>query len=329
MTRIAPFDLNRDDLLAITPLWQGERCDDGRPRVDDEVIRRLETIALSDAWYVLAEHGMRHQYEGGWQRIDPRSSLCGRALTAMFLPLRRDLGDAIASRAAAAGVVGGFTSWPIESLQPGDVYVADVFGKIEWGPVAGDNLCTAIQVRTQRGIVVNGAVRDVEGIERIAEFPVFARGFHPSYATPATTLVGINCPVRLGSVTVLPGDVIVGKGDGLLVVPPHLAASVATRCEVIALRDEFAKERLRARVYTPGQIDGRWTDEIEADFRAWISVYRGSLPVPPQAFERAAGAGRDTRAHPACGRIAVLAIAPRRALRASRARHRARCLSGR
>jgi regulator of RNase E activity RraA len=283
MLMFAPLSLGPEEIAVFTQKWTGPRCDDGRPRVADQIVERLARISTSDAWGVLSECGYRQQYEGGWQRIHRERHLCGRALTAMFLPRRQDLNDVIAERAEAAGQVGEFTSWPLYALQPGDVYVADVFGKIEWGPVVGDNLCTAIHVRSGRGIVVNGAVRDVEGIARIPDFPCFVRGFHPTYATPATALVGINCPVRLGGVTVMPGDVVLGKGDGLVVIPPHLAEHVASRCEAIAVRDEFAKERLLQQAYLVGQIDRKWTDEIEADFRAWL---RGRRVEPAVAADK-------------------------------------------
>ena len=285
MLKFAPLNLTAEEITSFTPQWSGPRQSDGRPRVPDEVIARLTTASTSDAWAVLSENGYRHQYEGGWLRIHGGQVLCGRALTAMFMPRRRDLNEIVAQRAAATGQVGEFTSWPIYALQPGDVYVADVFGKIEWSPVVGDNLATAIQARTGRGIVVHGAVRDAEGIERIGSFPSFVRGFHPTHALPAGALGGINCPVCIGAVSVMPGDVILGRGDGVLVIPPHLAELVATRCEDLALRDEFAKERLRAGDYLVGQIDAPWTGRMEADFRSWLAGYQGPLRVPQAASE--------------------------------------------
>lgn len=284
MMRFAPLNLSADEIIALTPLWTGPRHTDGRPRASDEVVARLALVSISDAWAVLNDNGFRQQYEGNWQRIHGGLTLCGRALTAMFMPRRRDLNDIIAQRAADAGQVGEFTSWPIYGLQAGDVYVADAFGRIEWGPVVGDNLATAIHARTGCGMVANGAVRDVEGIERIDAFPSFVRGVHPTHALSSAVLVGINCPVRIGAVTVVPGDIILGQGDGLLVIPPHLGELVATRCEIIAIRDRFAKQRLREMTYLPGQIDRRWTAEIEADFRAWLENYPEKLPFPPQTF---------------------------------------------
>lgn len=280
MPKFAPLNLTPEDIRDFTPLWEGERSDDGRPRVADEVIDRLKAISITQAWGVLIEAGYRNQFEGGWERIHPGEVLCGRALTAMFVPRRRDLNDAIQARAEADGQVGDLTSWPIYALQKGDVYVADMFGKVEWGPVLGDNLSTAVFARTGCGVVQNGAVRDIDGIEAAAPYGSFIRGFHPTYANPTVAMVGINCPVRIGGVTILPGDVILGQRTGILVIPPHLAELVATTCEILALRDQFGKLRLREGVYLPGEIDRKWSDAIEADFDGWLDAYPGPLPTP-------------------------------------------------
>lgn len=277
--KFAPLSLTADEIVEFTPLWTGPRHADGRPRVDDATIARLKKVSLTQAWAVLANHGYRSQYEGGWQRTHADKSLCGRALTAAYMPKRTDLADVIFSKAEAAGQVGDLTSWPIYALQTGDVYVADVFGKVEWGPVIGDNLSTAISMRTGTGTVQNAAVRDIEGIEKVNEFPVFCRGQHPTYANPTVVMIGINCPVRLGAVTVLPGDVVLGKSDGLLFIPPHLAETVASTCEIVTVRDIFAKQRMKEGTYLHGQIDRKWSDEIETDFFRWLKENPGLLPM--------------------------------------------------
>ena len=205
MTPYAPLSLTPEQIIAFTPEWTGERSEDGRPRVPDEIVKRMKSVSIAQAWGVLMEHGYRFQYEGGWERIHPEETLCGRALTAQFIPRRPDLNSVIEKGAAQAGCAGELTSWPIYCLERGDVYVADVFGKSDRGPVIGENLSTAIFARTGCGVLHNASVRDHEGIEEIAGFPVFARSLHPSFANPTISLGGINCPVRIGQVTVMPG----------------------------------------------------------------------------------------------------------------------------
>ncbi|MCC7262336.1 MAG: RraA family protein [Candidatus Latescibacteria bacterium] len=285
MEKFAPLNLSPEELIAYTPEWQGERFADGRPRVSDDIVARMRHGTITQAWGVLRGAGFNHQYEDGWQCTHPGGVLCGRALTALYMPRRPDMRQVMDTRGEKAGQIGDQISWPIDALVPGDVYVADVFGKIAEGPVIGDNLATAILTNSGNGVVHDAAVRDLEGIEELEGFASFVRGWHPSYASPTIMLVGMNCPVRLGLATVMPGDIVLGKREGVIFIPPHLAEKVVTTSEVIRLRDMFGMQRLREGKYTPGQIDTRWTDEIEADFSRWLEDHIDDLPVPRDAIQ--------------------------------------------
>jgi hypothetical protein len=98
-------------------------------------------------------------------------------------------------------------------------------------------------------------------------------------------LMGINTPVRIGRATVLPGDVVLGNREGVLFIPAHLAEETVEVSEFIGLRDEFGHQRLKEGKYTPGQIDSRWTAEIEADFDAWLKK-NGKTLTPYQREKR-------------------------------------------
>nr|MBC8230242.1 RraA family protein [bacterium] len=173
----------------------------------------------------------------------------------------------------------------IDMLVQGDVYVADVFGKVEEGPIIGDNLSTAIYAKSGNGVVHDASVRDLDGIKAIPDFTSFVRGWHPTYASPTIMLLGVNTPIRIGQATVMPGDVVLGKEDGVIFIPPHLAERVVKTSELIHLRDSFGKTRLKEGKYTSGQIDTRWTDEIEKDFSRWLEDHIDELPVPREAIE--------------------------------------------
>jgi hypothetical protein len=97
--------------------------------------------------------------------------------------------------------------------------------------------------------------------------------------------MGVNTPVRIGGVTVMPGDVVLGKNEGVIFIPPHLAEKVVKTSELIRLRDVFGKTRLTEGKYTPGQIDTRWTDEIEADFSRWLEAHADQLLMPREAIQ--------------------------------------------
>ena len=279
--------ISKEELLFLTPLWNGERFADGRPKVSDALLQRLKSVTLEEAWAVLKNANFKHNYEDGWQTINPDSVLVGRALTATFMPGRPDIQRVIDDRGHTKdGRIKSQNSWPIDMLVKGDVYVVDQFGAHEDGPTIGDNLGNSIYAKTGNGIVYNGAVRDINGLKELGRFTSFFRTYHPSHhlnnpdGELNTTLVGINTPTRIGKATVLPGDVVLGRDGGVIFIPPHLLEKVVKTSEIVRLRDMFGHQRLREQKYTPGQIDNRWSEEIEKDFSKWLNDKIDKLPVP-------------------------------------------------
>jgi len=257
--------------IALTSEWKGERLPDGRPRVPDAILERMKTVSAEEAWAVLKEAKYEHQFEGGWKVINPGPRLVGRVVTAQFMPVRPDMNAMINKNAQAEGRISkGQNSWVIDTLQPNDILVVDLFGKVVNGTFAGDNLATSISAKSKTGLVVNGAVRDLTGIAEIKGFIGYVRDFHPS-AIAEVMLTGINVPIRLGQTTVLPGDVMVSDPEGLTFIPAHLAEKVADASERTQLRDNWGHQMLREGKYTPGQIDNRWTTPMDAEFDQWAA----------------------------------------------------------
>ena len=283
--KFCPLNLTPAEIIDYSPEWTGERFADGRPKVADDLIQRLRKVTITEAWGVMRNEGYHHQYEGNWLCTHPGQVLAGRALTAMYMPRRPGMRTVMEAKGAAAGCIGDQISWPIDMLVPGDVYVADVFGKIEQGPVIGDNLATSIYAKSGNGVVHDAAVRDLDGIREIEGFASYVRGWHPTYASPTIMLLGVNCPVRIGGVTVMPGDVVLGRDDGVVFIPAHLVEKVVRTAELVQLRDRFGKQRLAEGIYTPGQIDTRWEDHIEQDFSGWLEAHMDELPVPREAIQ--------------------------------------------
>jgi 4-hydroxy-4-methyl-2-oxoglutarate aldolase len=266
-----------EDLAEMTRLNPFERFPDGRPRVPDDLIERMKLVTTEEAWSVLRNHGYHRQFEGGWMQTHPGTILVGRAVTAQFLPHRPDYHDAIQQTGLGEGRsgVGGQNSWIIEMLQTDDVMVVDIFGKVKDGTVVGDNLGTAVRSRTRAGAVIDGGIRDYQGLVQLNDVNFFVRGVDPT-AIADVTLAGINIPIHIGGITVLPGDVILGTPTGVIVIPPHLAQEVVERSEDVRVRDEFGKLRLDQGKYTSGEIDvPTWREDIEADFQAWKAARGG------------------------------------------------------
>jgi 4-hydroxy-4-methyl-2-oxoglutarate aldolase len=255
---------------ALTAAWAGERLEDGRPKVDEDILERMRLVTNDEAWGVVEKtHGYYFQFEGDWLNLHPELVLTGRVVTAMMVPHRPDLHQVVQSIGEAEGRRGSQNNWVIDSLGEHDVLVVDLFGKIRDGTFIGDNLGTAASARTKAGIVIHGGIRDYERVLQLSDFAVFCRGVDPS-AIANVTLVGVNIPIRIGNATVLPGDVVLGTLEGITFVPPHLAEEVVTRSEDVRQRDVFGKLRLAEGKYLAGQIDTSvWVEEIEADYVAW------------------------------------------------------------
>lgn len=274
----AQFYDTAEELVYYTLEWDGERFDDGRPKVSDAILERLKKVSIEEAWGVLRSKGYHNQFEGNWEMIHDDQPIVGRALTAQYMPKRPELMDRITKNGQEEGQIGASNSWPIDALVMGDVYVADGFGKVVDGTLIGDNLGNAIYTKSGNGVVFDGGSRDLAGLSGIEGFNAFVRGFDPSYLMESM-LMGINVPIRIGRATVLPGDVVLAKKTGVLFIPAHLAEEVVERAEFIMLRDMFGHKMLKEGVYTPGQIDGRWSDEIKAAFLEWVDANPEGLPM--------------------------------------------------
>jgi hypothetical protein len=99
-------------------------------------------------------------------------------------------------------------------------------------------------------------------------------------------IVGINKPTNIKGVTVMPGDVVLGKMGVVMFIPPHLAERVVKNSERVRLEDMFGFLRIREGKYTAGMVDARWTDAMQKDFTQWLKDNVNKLPVArPQVEE--------------------------------------------
>jgi 4-hydroxy-4-methyl-2-oxoglutarate aldolase len=277
---------SRETVFRCTPTWTGPRMEDGRPYVSDDILKRMKNVSITMAWGIVRGAGYRNCYENaaGWTVMYPDEAVVGRVLTAQYMPSHPDYNRAIMRQGRSEGRIGNSNSWPIDMLKKGDVYVADCFGKVLDGTLIGDNLGNAIYANSSNGVIFDAGVRDLEGLEAIEGFNAWHKGADPSYLREVM-LTAINIPIRIGRAIACPGDVVLAKREGIVFIPAHLAEKVVTESEGITLRDMFGQQRLREGKYTPGQIDGRWSPEIQNDFRRWLKENIDELPVPRQVIE--------------------------------------------
>ena len=248
------FTLSHEQMLKYTAENPFDRFPDGRPKVPDELLEKAKGLSIEEVWSVLPGKGYRMQYAGeGWRIMHPEKKLIGRAMTLQFMPMRPDLQKASDPNAAGGPRIAPHQRF-IDVLQPGDVAVVDLYGKIEGGTVVGDNLATAIWNATKRGLVVDGAIRDMEGIFPIG-MPVYYRGVHPTPIDYSTTMVtGVNVPVKIGDATVMPGDVVFGDSGGLYFIPPQFMKEIIDKADVTHIHDEWTKMKLDTGKYKSSDI---------------------------------------------------------------------------
>ncbi len=263
----------KEDIMQITPLWEGERFEDGRPKVSEDVLRRMRKITLEEAWGPIWNEGYRYQFEGEFRVSHPGKVLVGRAVTAVMVPKRPDLdGTLMKYGLEEEGRRGFFNQWVIDSLGEDDVVVVDLFDKIYQGTYVGGNLSTAIAARTKRGgAVIWGGVRDLEQIVQIPNMQTYYRGNDPT-GIADVTMIGFNSPCRIGKAICMPGDVVLGTQSGILFIPPHLAERCVVGAEKSHIRDVFGFARLATKTYTTAEIDAAWTTPMWDDFVNWFQT---------------------------------------------------------
>lgn len=248
------YTLTRDQMVKLTQDSPYERFPDGRPNVPDALLEKCKGLSIEEVWSVLREKKYNWQLAGPALKImHPEKKLVGRAVTAQFMPMRPDIAK-VADPAASGPHISPHQRILIDNLQPGDVPVVDLFGKIEGGTIVGDNLATAIWNATHTGLVVDGAIRDMEGIFPI-DMPVYYHGVHPAALDyQSVMLTGLNVPIKIGDATVMPGDVVFGDRGGLYFIPPALLKEVLDKADVTHIHDEWTKMKLDTGKYKSSDI---------------------------------------------------------------------------
>lgn len=265
------FFNDRETIIRLTPEWKGERLQDGRPKVSQDILRRMRNITFEEAWAPLWDRGYRNNWECDLKVTSPGTILVGRAVTAVMVPKRPDLDQVLMDIGTKEeGHKGFFNQWVIDNLVEDDVVVVDLYDKIFEGTYVGGNLSTAIRTRTKTGgAVIWGGVRDLQQIAEMDDFQIFYRGTDPT-GIGNCSMTGYNMPCRIGQAICMPGDVVLGTVSGVIFIPAHLAETVVIRAEKNHVRDIFGFDRLKSRTYTTAQIDRMWTVAMMEDFLDWF-----------------------------------------------------------
>jgi 2-keto-4-pentenoate hydratase/2-oxohepta-3-ene-1,7-dioic acid hydratase in catechol pathway/regulator of RNase E activity RraA len=217
-------------------------------------LREVSTATLAS---LLRNRGLTGLTLDGLRSTRPAVRMAGSARTVRYLPLREDL-------IAAHGRGMNAQKRAIEEIRPGEVLVIEARGDPTAGTI-GDILALRAQVRGAVGIVTDGAIRDSAALARL-EIPTYHAAVHPAVLgrrhVPWETGVTVAC----AGVTIQPGDIVVGDADGVVVLPPGIAAEV-----LAAAREQERQEAfIAARVAAGEPIEGlyplgeRWRPVYEA-----------------------------------------------------------------
>src|SRR6266545_5479348 len=201
----------------------------------EKTIEQLGQVSTATLTSVLLKLGLRNTFMTEVHPLVPGTRLVGQAYTLRYIPMREDLDDD-----ALDGRFDNLTNpqrIAVEHVGPGDVLVMDARGEIRAGTI-GNILVTRMRHRGAVGLVTNGAFRDAAGIAAVG-LPAYCRGTHAATNVTLHHPVDVQLPIACGTVSVYPGDAIVGDGDGVIVVPRHLAAEAASRAVEQEKRERF------------------------------------------------------------------------------------------
>jgi len=258
------------ELVDYSPQNPFDRLADGRPKVPDDLIEQARGLSSEEVWAVLEGKGLHNQYADGFQVLHPGKTMVGRAFTVQFMPMRSDVDDVAKAKARARGIRRLTNQTAIDMLQPGDVLVVDLFGKKVNGTIVGDNLFYYVMQATHgAGLVVDGSVRDLDGISEI-DMPAYFRSVDP---TPIgdVMLTGINLPIRMGGVTVMPGDLVVGDREGVYFIPPQFVREILDTADETHIHDEWTKKKFAEGKYRSSEIYSSPTDpKLQQEYREYL-----------------------------------------------------------
>ena len=261
----------KQEMIDYTAKNPFERFPDGRPKVPDAMIERARELSSEEVWAGLEQvEGFKNQYADGFQVLHPGKTMVGRAFTVQFMPLRADVNEVAKAKAKQRGLPNLFNQTAIDMLQPGDVLVVDLFGKKVDGTIVGDNLFYYVMKATNGGgVVVDGSIRDLDGIAKI-DMPAYYRSADP---TPIgnVMLTGINVPIRIGGVTVMPGDLVVGDREGVYFIPPQMVKEVLDHADETHIHDEWTKKKFDEGKYKSAEIYGSPKDpKLQQEYREYL-----------------------------------------------------------
>lgn len=223
----------------------------------DETFRQLRSVSTATLTSQLLARGITSTYLAGLGSTRPDLRLVGYARTLRYVPLREDLKTQLTKGLNAQKAA-------IDSLSPDDVLVIEARNSVGAG-TCGDILALRALRRGAAGIVTDGCLRDTPAFGSL-ELPVYYRASHAAPLGRVHLPLESDVPIACAEVLVLPGDVIVGDAEGVMVVPAALAVEVAAAAYEQEIQERFIAEQVDAGESIDGLYPptGEWLEKYEA-----------------------------------------------------------------
>ncbi|MBI3960666.1 MAG: ribonuclease activity regulator RraA [Chloroflexi bacterium] len=227
--------------------------------LSDEAKAKLRQVSTATLTSQLQKHGFRNTFLAGLYPLRPELRMVGYAFTLRFIPAREDLADELYDNTK------NVQRLAVEAVGPEDVLVIDARG--ETGAASfGHILGTRITARGAAGLVTDGALRDTPGFRQLA-LPSYIRAAHATTSFVVHHPLEMQVPIGCAGVAVLPGDVIVGDGEGVVVIPSQVAEPVAQAAFEQELREEFFLQKIASGASIIGTYPPNET--TLAEFECW------------------------------------------------------------
>jgi 4-hydroxy-4-methyl-2-oxoglutarate aldolase len=251
-----------------------------RPRATDAQLQRLKEIPIEAVWGAVTAKRYQQCFVTDFKLTQPAGKVVGRALTMRYLPVRPDVMDAVQTLAKEGNWDYQYNVRAGEDVKPGDLIVVELGGAVDRAMFMGDVTGLGIRTAGATGVVIDGGLRDLSEFLPMKDLPVYYRGAHAS-AMADQVGVGWNVPVRLGSITVLPGDIVIGDASGVLAFPPQFADEVIAAAEEAVYTENFKREMMHSHKHRARDIYPKLSPELEKVFEEWKKTHpkAGVKPV--------------------------------------------------
>jgi regulator of RNase E activity RraA len=227
--------------------------------ISADAFAKLRTVSTATLTSQLIKRGFHNTFLTGLYPLLPNLRMVGYAFTLRYIPTREDLVDTLYDNTKNIQRIA------VESVNEEDVLVMDARGDVR-AATLGNILATRLKARGAGGLVTDGALRDTPNFKSI-ELPAYIKAPNATTSFEVHHPIDINVPIACAGVAVMPGDIMVGDGEGVVAIPSQVAEEVAHD----AYEQERMEEFIQNKIAQGASILGVYppNDETKAEYAAW------------------------------------------------------------